>query len=113
VRRLIWFILLPAGLAAQQPAVSPVLPRALARVQDTTFSVWLFVQPWASLDAVADRVAAAGARVRVRSRWLHAVSADVPATALRQLLRDRDLKRVQPLGRFKRGTRRHLRRVTG
>ena len=105
MRRLIWLILLPAGLAAQQPAVSPVLPRALARVQDTTFSVWLFVQPWASLDAVADRVAAAGARVRVRSRWLHAVSADVPATALRQLLRDRDLKRVQPLGRFKLKTR--------
>jgi len=105
VRRLIWLIVLPAGLAAQQPAVSPVLPRALARVQDTTFSVWLFVQPWASLDAIADRVAAAGARVRVRSRWLHAVSADVPATALRQLLRDRDLRRVQPLGRFKLKTR--------
>jgi len=105
VRRLIWLILLPAGLAAQQPAVSPGLPRALARVRDTTFSVWLFVQPWASLDAIADRVAAAGARVRVRSRWLHAVSADVPATALRQLLRDRDLRRVQPLGRFKLKTR--------
>ena len=105
MRRFIWLVLLPAGLAAQQPAVSPVLPRALARAQDTTFSVWLFVQPWASLDAIADRVAAAGARVRVRSRWLHAVSADVPAPALRQLLRDRDLRRVQPLGRFKLKTR--------
>ncbi len=35
------------------------------------------------------------------SRWLHAVSADVPAAALRQLLQDRDLRRIQPLGRFK------------
>src|SRR3989442_7721725 len=103
MRRFIWLVLLPAGLAAPQPAVSPVLRWALARIQDTTFSVWLFVQPWASLDEIGDRVAAAGggARVRVRGRWVHAVRADVPATALRQLLGARDLKRVQPLGRFK------------
>jgi len=101
VRRFVWLIFLPAGLAAQQPVVSPALPRALTRVQDTTFSVWLFARPWASLDDVSDRVAAAGARVRVRSRWLHAISADVPASALRQFLKDRDLRRIQPLGRFK------------
>lgn len=100
-RRFIWLLFLPAGLAAQRPSVSPVLPRLLDRVQDTTISVWLFAQPAASLDAISDRAAALGARVRVRSRWLHAVSADVPAAALRQLLADRDLKRVQPLGRFK------------
>src|SRR6266478_1914762 len=101
MRRFIWLLFLPAGLAAQQPAVSPVLPRLLGRVQDTTLSVWLFARPTASLDAISERAAAAGARVRVRSRWLHAVSADVPAAALRQLLQDRDLRRVQPLGRFK------------
>ena len=101
MRRFVWLIFLPAGLAAQQPVVSPALPRALTRVQDTTFSVWLFARPWASLDDVSDRVAAAGARVRVRSRWLHAISADVPASALRQFLKDRDLRRIQPLGRFK------------
>jgi hypothetical protein len=101
VRRFIWLVFLPAGLAAQRPAVSPVLPRLLGRVQDTTISVWLFARPAASLDAIRDRVAAIGARVRVRSRWLNAVSADVPAAALRQLLQDRDLKRIQPLGRFK------------
>src|SRR5213592_4400766 len=101
MRRFVWLIFLPAGLAAQQPAVSPALSRALTRVQDTTFSVWLFARPWASLDDVSDRVAAAGARVRVRSRWLHAISADVPASALRQFLKDRDLRRIQPLGRFK------------
>ncbi len=101
MRRFIWLVFLPAGLAAQRPAVSPVLPRLLGRVRDTTVSVWLFARPTASLDAISDRVAAAGARVRVRSRWLHAVSADVPAAALRQLLQDRDLRRIQPLGRFK------------
>ena len=101
MRRFIWLVLLPAGLAAQQPAVSPVLPRVLARAQDTTLSVWLFLRPWASLDDMSARVAATGARVRVRSRWLHAISADVPTSVLRRLLRDRDLRRVQPLGRFR------------
>jgi hypothetical protein len=101
VRRFIWLLFLPAGLAAQRPAVSPVLPRLLARVQDTTISVWLFARPTASLDTISARAAALGARVRVQSRWLHAVSADVPAAALRRLLEDRDLRRVQPLGRFR------------
>ncbi len=101
MRRLVWLVFLPAGLAAQRPAVSPALPRLLERVQDTTVSVWLFARPGASLDAVSARVAAAGARVRVRSRWLHAISADVPSAALRALLQDRDLRRIQPLGRFR------------
>ena len=101
MRRFIWLLFLPAGLAAQRPAVSPVLPRLLSRVQDTTISVWLFARPAASLDAISARAATLGARVRVRSSWLHAVSADVPAAALRRLLEDRDLTRVQPLGRFK------------
>src|SRR6267378_2490902 len=101
MRRFIWLLFLPAGLAAQRPAVSPVLPRLLARVQDTTVSVWLLARPSASLEAISERATVAGARVRVRSRWLHAVSADVPAAALRQLLQERDLRRIQPLGHFK------------
>ena len=101
MRRWFWLFFLPAGLAAQQPAVSPALPRLLDRVQDTTVSVWLFARPEASLDAVGDRVTASGGRVRVRSRWLHAVSADVPATALRAFMQDRTLRRIQPLGRFR------------
>jgi hypothetical protein len=100
MRRFFWLVFLPVGLAAQRPAVSPVLPRLLSRVQDTTVSVWLFARPAASLDAISERVAAAGGRVRVRSRWLEAVSADVPAAALRRLLQDPDLRRIQPLGRF-------------
>ena len=101
MRRLVWLVFLPAGLAAQQPAVSPVLPRLLQRVQDTTVSVWLFARPGASLDVLSDRATAVGARVRVRSRWLHAISADVPSAALRAFLQDRDLRRIQPLGRFR------------
>ena len=101
MRRLVWLVFLPAGLAAQRPAVSPALPRALSRVPDTTISVWLFARPGVSLETISDRAIAGGARVRVRSRWLHAVSADVPTTALRLLLQDRDLRRVQPLGRFR------------
>jgi Subtilase family len=101
MRRLVWLVFLPVGLAAQRPAVSPVLPRLLERVQDTTVSIWLFARPGASFDALSDRVAAAGARVRVRSRWLHAISADVPSAVLRTLLQDRDLRRIQPLGRFR------------
>ena len=99
MRRLFWLALLPASLAAQRPAVSPVLPRAWTR--DTTLSVWLFARPAEPLAAVAERATALGARVRVRSRWLHAVSADIPTATLRLLARDRGLRRIQPLGRFR------------
>ncbi|HEV8263993.1 MAG TPA: S8 family serine peptidase [Gemmatimonadales bacterium] len=95
---LLW-LTLTAGLAAQRPAVSPALPRAWT--QDTTISVWLFARPGVSLAAVADRATALGARVRMRSRWLHAVSVDAPTAALRLLARDPGLRRIQPLGRFR------------
>jgi len=101
MRRLFWLVLLPAGLAAQRPAVSPVLPRVWQRAQDTTLSVWLFVRPEASLAAVSARATTLGARVRVQSRWLHAISVDAPTTALRVLAQDRNLRRIQPLGRFR------------
>lgn len=101
MRRLLWLLLLPAGLAAQQPTVSPPLVTLLQRAPDTTVSVWLFARPRASLTQLGRRLSAAGARVRVTSRWLHALSADVPARVLRVLLGDRDLVHVQPLGRFR------------
>src|SRR5204863_8245205 len=100
MRRFIWLVFLPAGLAAQQPAVSPVLPRFLARQLNTTVSVWLFARPEVSLDVLRDRLATAGARVRVQSRWLPAVSADVPGDPLRALLRDPRPSPVHPRGRL-------------
>src|SRR5262245_43713213 len=101
MRRWFWLFFLPAGLAAQQPAVSPALPRLLSRVPDTTVSVWPFARPTGSLADFSPRVPAPGGLVRVRSRCPHAVSADVPAAALRGFLQDRELRRVQPLGRFR------------
>ena len=99
MRRLLWLALLPASLSAQRPAVSPVLPRVWAR--DTVISAWLFVRPGVPLTTTAARAATVGARVRVRSRWLHAISVDAPTAALRLLAQDRDLRRIQPLGRFR------------
>jgi hypothetical protein len=102
VRRLVWLAFLPASLAAQRPAVSPVLPPVWNGLRDTTLSVWLFARRGVPLEAVAARAAGAGARVRVRSRWLHAISVDAPVSALRVLARDPGLRRIQPLGRFRR-----------
>jgi subtilisin family serine protease len=99
MRRLLWLALVPAGLAAQRPSVSPALSRAWMR--DTTLSVWLFARPGAPLDTASARAAALGARVRVRSRWLHAISVDAPSAALRLLAQDPRLRRIQPLGRFR------------
>jgi len=99
VRRLFWLALLPASLAAQRPAVSPPLARVWSR--DTIVSVWVFARPGVPLAQLVDRVRGAGARVRVVSRWLHAVSADAPTTALLVLSRDPALRRIQPLGRFR------------
>jgi len=99
VRRLLWLALLPASLSAQRPAVSPALPRVWTR--DTTLSVWLFVRAGVPLGDVTARARDAGVRIRTQSRWLHAVSADAPTPALRLLAQDRDLRRIQPLGRYR------------
>src|SRR5256886_161284 len=89
----------PAGLVAQRPAVSPVLARMWQR--DTTLTVWLFVRPAVPLARAAASAAAAGARLRVHSRWLHALGADASTAALRQLGRDALLRRIQPAGRWR------------
>jgi len=69
--------------------------------RDTTLTVWLFVRPDVPLARAAARATAAGARLRVHSRWLHALGADVPTAALRQLARDALLRRIQPAGRWR------------
>ena len=102
MRRWFWLAFLPASLAAQRPALSPALPHVLQRPQDTTLSVWLFLRPQAQLGVVAERARTLGARVRVQSRWLHAISVDAPTSTLRALAQERSLRRIQPLGRFRR-----------
>jgi subtilase family protein len=91
---------LPVALSAQRPAVSPPLARGWQR--DTTFTVWLFVRHDVPLDSAAAALTAAGARLRIRSRWLHAVSAEVPAAPLRALAHSPLWRRIQPLGRWRR-----------
>src|SRR5205814_9599481 len=86
----------PAGGADPGPAVCPVLARMWQR--DTTLTVWLFVRPDVPLARAAESAAAAGARLRVHSRWLHALGADAPTAALRRLGRDAMLRRIQPAG---------------
>jgi subtilase family protein len=91
---------LPLGLAAQRPTVSPPLAAALAR--DSSFTVWIFVRRDISLPDAARRAASLGATIRTTSRWLHAVSALAPSAVLVRLTRERWLRRLQPLGRWRR-----------
>lgn len=89
-----------APLAAQRPTVSAPLAAALGR--DTTFTVWIFVRPDASLAGAAQRAASLGAVLRTTSRWLHAVSAAAPASVVARLSREPWVRHLQPLGRWRR-----------
>jgi len=89
---------LAAGASAQVPGtVSPRLQRALAR-PDTTVLAWVVAKPAADLDAVAAAVRAAGGTVRRTSRFVHAVSARMPGSAVASLARSRLVRRLQPIG---------------
>jgi subtilisin family serine protease len=87
-----------AAARAQQPTVSPALER-LAR-QETQLVVWLMAQPGRGLADVEQLILQVGGRVRHRSRWLHAVSAMVPAAALGLLRTQPGLRHIQPVVRF-------------
>jgi len=95
-----------AALAAAAPAQVPraLSPRLalLATRPDTAALVWVVAQPWARLEELAARIAAAGGRVRHLSSFVHAVSAVVPSGALAELARLRDVRRVQPVAVYRR-----------
>lgn len=93
----------PAGLAGQRPSLSPPLGRILGR--DTTVTVWLFVRRDTPLAEARQRFEQAGVTVRVASRWLHALSARIPAATLTVLSRERTLRHLQPVGRWRLPTR--------
>jgi hypothetical protein len=85
----------PRVAAAQAPPhLSPRLAPLVAR-SDTSALVWVLARPGADLAGLADRVRAAGGRVRHLSRFVNAVSAAVPGDALPRLARDPDVTRVQ------------------
>ena len=91
---------LPATrLVAQRPALSPPLAAALGH--DTTLTVWLFVRPDVSLGDASARAAILGAGVRTTSRWLHALSARASTAVLSRLTRERWVRRLQPMGRWR------------
>lgn len=97
----VWLALAtPAAVVAQRPTISPPLARVLQR--DTIVSVWLFVRRETPLAEATQRIAQAGGTVRVASRWLHAVSARIPTTALVTVTGERWLRHVQPLSRWRR-----------
>ncbi len=91
---------LPAAAAGQAPPrLSPRLAPLLAR-PDTAATVWVLARPGADLAAIADRVRAAGGRVRHVLPLVNGVSATVPGDALARLARSGDVARVQPVAVF-------------
>ncbi len=84
----------PSPLQAQRN-LSPRLTRAAGR--DTAVTAWVLARPGADLAAVADQVRIRGGRIRVTSRFLHGVSAQLPGSALRELAARREVRRVQPV----------------
>ena len=84
---------------AQRATLSPKLQPVLDR--DTVVAVWVFVAPGRSLDEANQLVIDAGGAIRRRSRWLQALSADVPATSLSAMLSSPVIRHIQPVVRFR------------
>lgn len=87
-----------AAAQAQQPTVSDAL--AVLAQRDTTVIVWLMARPDRDLAELDDLVRTAGGTLRRRSRWLHAVSAQIPVSGLPVLRNSSELRHIQPVARF-------------
>ena len=79
--------------------VSARLARAYAR-PDTTVLVWIIGERDADLDSLAARVRHAGGTVRHQSRFVWAVSAQVPGAALSTLAQAPGVRRIQSVGAY-------------
>ncbi len=88
-----------ATAEAQQPTVSRNLTPLLAR--DTVVRAWFFGSRDHPLEAVAAAVADVGGRERRRSRWLHAVSAEVSTTDLAAAAARSEFRHLQLVARFR------------
>lgn len=88
----------PPSATAQQPTVSRALERVAGR--DTVVAVWFFGREAYPLDALARAVEAVGGEVRRRSRWLHAVSANLPTRALDAARIRPEFRHLQPVAVF-------------
>ena len=103
-----------AGAAQGQlpRTVSPRLARAWGR-PDTAVVVWVIAEPGADLDALAALVRRSGGQVRHQSRFIHAVSARVPGSALAALAAASGVRRIQLVGIYVRPPERALTRRIG
>jgi hypothetical protein len=101
-------LVLPATLPAQAPTVSRSLAALAGR--DTVVAVWFFGRESVPLPDVVAAVEAVGGRVRRRSGWLHAVSANVPTTTLAAARRRPEFRHLQLVARFRRGPERAVQR---
>lgn len=70
--------------------------------RDSVVTVWFFGAPGRSLDEITAAVAQVQGRARHRSRWLHAVSADIPSTAVALAGTRTEFRHLQPVARSRR-----------
>lgn len=77
---------------AQSPTVSPTVNASL---DSSELPVWLFARTSQTLAEVEQMVTRSGGTVRQRSRWLHAVSANLPVQVLRNGARDLTVRHIQ------------------
>ena len=92
---------LATSTRAQRPTVSPGLDRLAAR--DSVVTAWFFGDRSRPLDDIVTAVVDLGGQVRHRSRWLHAVSATVPSSAIADARGRSVFRHLQPVTRV-RGT---------
>jgi subtilisin family serine protease len=100
-------ITVATAVQAQQPTVSPRLANLEQR--DTVVVVWLMVRQRYSTDDAARLVSRIGGRLRQRSRWLNAVSAELTPSQLELARSSHQLEHIQPVASFR--GRRELRTV--
>jgi subtilisin family serine protease len=88
-----------AAATAQEPTISPALGGLADR--DTVAAIWFFARSDVSLEAATAAIGRLGGQPRRRSRWLHAVSADLPTSALRAARSRSEFRHLQPVARFR------------
>ena len=85
------------AIQAQQPTISQAL--ALG-IRDSSSIVWLMVEPGRDLSDAESMVRESGGRLRHRSHWLHAVSAELDRHAFAQVRTSPLFRHLQPVAQF-------------
>ena len=90
--------LFATAIQAQQPTVSPALARGGLR--DSTVTIWLMARPGQDLSDIENLVQQLGGKLRHRSNWLHAISAELDRDAFANVRISPLLRHLQPVARF-------------